>query len=424
MTSFQRDALQNFVDDGEKDHPPVFTGRQDILKHVLTKAARTSDRKSGIPGNTTVITGAPGAGKSSVLGEIDKRSSDENNVRVVHASESDVTKHIPKVLQAIAYAGIATSSGWSEALLKFGHKWSSYVPTVGGFGMSIDLKTLFTSNVPTDISDLATKCPSENWTSVIILAVDEIQRLPTDKDRDHAILLRNIHDASTGLPITLVLAGLGDTNSVIRSMGLTHGLSPYSLGCFSVEERHELTEEWCDHFHIKIGSCRSQIDALMAKTDGWPRHVHWAQQALAEALLVKGVDGHADKIADWNAVQLRSDTLRHGYYGAQYSEVMKYSSKLTAQVLYEAARADRTGVGLPISQVVDVVETYNGAEPGSAWRVPSEESSHSYVTHLIHCGALEENPETGGLTCPIPSFQNYILCRGGLDPAELEQNVE
>ncbi len=55
MTSFQRDALQNFVDDGEKDHPPVFVGRQDILKHVLTKATRTSARKSGIPGNTTVI---------------------------------------------------------------------------------------------------------------------------------------------------------------------------------------------------------------------------------------------------------------------------------------------------------------------------------------------------------------------------------
>ncbi|MCY4288780.1 MAG: hypothetical protein OXC63_09330, partial [Aestuariivita sp.] len=208
--------------------------------------------------------------------------------------------------------------------------------------------------------------------------------------------------------------------SVIRSMGLTHGISPYSLGRFSLKELHELTEKWCDHFHIEIGSCRSQIDTLMTKTDGWPRHVHWAQQALAEALLITGVDGYADKIADWNVVRHRSDQLRHGYYGAQYSEVMKYSSKLTAQVLYEAARAERTGVGLPISQVVDVVETYNGAEPGSAWRVPREESSHSYVTHLIHCGALEENPETGALICPIPSFQNYILRRGGLDPADVE----
>ena len=147
----------------------------------------------------------------------------------------------------------------------------------------------------------------------MILAVDEIQRLPPDQDRDHAMLLRTIHDASTGLPLTLVLAGLGDTHKRIRSMGLTHGIQPYALGCFSGEELHELTEEWCDHFGINIGSCWSQMDVLMTPTDGWPRHVHWAQQALAEALLVKGVDGHADQIKDWTAVQRRSDTLRHGY---------------------------------------------------------------------------------------------------------------
>ncbi len=421
MANFKRSELQRFVNRREKSPPPVFVGRKSVLNDVLTIAAETRQERIGIPGNTTVLTGAPGAGKSSVLGEIAKRSFYENNVRVVHASESDVTKHIPKVLQAIAYAGIATSAGWSEALLKFGNKWSSYLPTVGGFGMSIDLKTLFTSNAPTDISDLATKCPSENWTSVVILAVDEIQRLPPDKDRDHAILLRNIHDASTGLPLTLVLAGLGDTQSVIRSMGLTHGISPYSLGCFSVEELHELTEEWCDHFQIEIGSCRSQIDALMTKTDGWPRHVHWAQQALAETLLVTGVDGIADKIEDWNAVQRRSDKLRHGYYGAQYSEVMDYSPQLTAQVLQKVGTAKRTGETLNTSQLRQKIKSYCDTDLSGNFECPPEHTANTFITHLMHCGALEKNPETGALTCPIPSFQNYILRRGGLDPDALEQ---
>ncbi|MCY4304483.1 MAG: hypothetical protein OXC62_06855, partial [Aestuariivita sp.] len=82
MANFKRSELRHFVDDGEKSPPPVFVGRQDVLKHVLTKATRTSDRKSGIPGNTTVIQGAPGAGKSSVLSEIDRLSLSAN-VRVV-----------------------------------------------------------------------------------------------------------------------------------------------------------------------------------------------------------------------------------------------------------------------------------------------------------------------------------------------------
>ena len=161
MANFKRSELQHFVDDGEKDHPPVFAGRQDILKSVLTKATRTSARKCGIPGNTKIITGAPGAGKSSVLSEINQRSSDENNVRVVQASESDVIKHIPKILQAIAYAGMATPAGWREALFRFDHHWTSHLPTVSGLGMSLDLKTLFTSTAPTDLSDLATQYPRE-----------------------------------------------------------------------------------------------------------------------------------------------------------------------------------------------------------------------------------------------------------------------
>ncbi len=415
MTSFQRDELQRFVNRREKSSPPVFVGRTSVLSDVLAIAAETGQERVGIPGNTTVITGAPGAGKSSVLGEINKRSSCAKNVRVVQASESDVARHIPKVLQAIAYAGLASSAGWSEALLRFGNKWSSYLPTIGGFGMSLDLKTVFTSNTPTDIRDLATKCPGENWTSVVILAVDEIQRLPPDKDRDHALLLRNIHDAATGLPLTLVLAGLGDTQSMIRSMGLTHGLSPYSLGCFSVEERHELTDGWCDHFQIDIGSCRSQIDDLMAKTDGWPRHVHWAQQALAEALLVKGVDGSADKIGDWNVIYQRSDTLRQRYYEAQFSDKMEASRKLTAHIMKTVAQAQKDGKTIQFDNVVDIAGKYTKSDRSSGWKVPEGETPYSYVTHLVHCGALQRtlNPRT--MTCPIPSFQTYIIQQGESD---------
>jgi len=213
---------------------------------------------------------------------------------------------------------------------------------------------------------------------------------------------------------------------VIQSIGLTHGLSPYALGCFSRDELHECTEKWCAHFGITIGSCRSQMDDLMVRTDGWPRHVHWAQQALAEALLVEGVDGHADRIKNWNAVQRRSDTLRHGYYDTQYSEVMVASCKLAGHVMLDVTYAERAEDGLTFGQVVDAVTTYNGAKPGSEWTLPEDMNAPAYVTHLIHCGALQRrsmNPSDHAFTCPIPSFQSYILRRGGLDPAALDQTL-
>ncbi|MCY4303677.1 MAG: hypothetical protein OXC62_02655 [Aestuariivita sp.] len=154
-------------------------------------------------------------------------------------------------------------------------------------GFSADLASILTDEPPSSVIDLEKRLPSDQWVSTIILAIDEAQRFTEGYDTPHANILQMLYDAENmHFPMTLVITGLSDTHSVIRSMGLTHGLSPYSLGCFSVEELYELTEKWCDHFHINIGSCRSQIDDLMATTDGWPRHVHWAQQALAEAFLV------------------------------------------------------------------------------------------------------------------------------------------
>ena len=423
MAYFKRSELQRFVNMREKSPPPVFVGRKSVLSDVLTIAAQTRQERFGIPGCTTVIQGAPGAGKSSVLSEIDRLSLSAN-ARVVKITSDFLQKHTPKALQRIAFAAAAEPVKWQEAIQQFGTKWGQRVGRIELMGFSANLASVFTDEPPSSLITLEERLPSDQWGSTVILAIDEAQRFTGGYDTPHANVLQTIHDAeNVQLPLTLVLAGLGDTQSVIRSMGLTHGISPYSLGCFSVEELHELTEGWSDHFHIKIGSCRSQIDALMAKTDGWPRHVHWAQQALAEALLVKGVDGHADKIEDWNAVQRRSDKLRHGYYDAQYSEVMKYSPQLTAQILQEVGKAERTGKLLNTSQLRQRIKAYCDTDPLGNFEYPPEHTANTFITQLMHCGALTENPATGVLTCPIPSFQNYILRRGGLDPASLEQTL-
>ena len=162
----------------------------------------------------------------------------------------------------------------------------------------------------------------------------------------------------------------------------------------------------------------------MAATDGWPRHVHWAQQALAEALLFPGIDGHADRITDWSAVQRRSDTLRYGYYAAQYSDLMDYSPSLTAQVLKDVGTAHRTGQLLNTNQLRQTIIRAGDTDPSGTFECPPDHTANSFITHLIHCGALEKNPETGGLSCPIPSFQSYILRRGGIDPITLEPAVD
>ncbi len=409
MDSLQREALQNFVDDGEKDHPPVFAGRQDVLQDVLVKARRTGERQGGIPGNTTVIQGAPGAGKSSVLSELEIQAPHVADARVVKISNTDLIKAIPAVTRAIAIASASEPAQWLDLWARMGSKWIQTLPYQKDFQIPLY----------TDLTDLQQNRASTAWNAPVIVAVDEVQRLAPDKTATYARFLQQIHDASTGLPVTLVLAGLGDTQSVIRNLGLIRGLQPHSLGCFTPEERVDLTEEWCAHFGIRIGDRWSEIDTLMEATDGWPRHVHWAQQALAEALLVEGVKGNADRIVDWVPVQARSNQLRQGYYNTQYSDVMKYSPKLTGQVLHDVGSAAGTAESLDASQIRQRIRSYCENDQTGDYECPPGQTHATFITHLIHCGALEEDPDTGTLICPIPSFQSYILRRGGKDPSLL-----
>ena len=390
----------------EKSYPPVFVGRETIINKILAIAETTRIEATGIPGNTTVIQGAPGSGKSSVLSELEIRAPRAINARVVNIANTDLEQNIPDVTRAIAFAASRDNAQWFDIWSQSGPEWLQRLPQMKGF------------NIPRyeSLIDLQRYRPASTWTAPVIVAVDEAQRFPENKSAPYAQFMQEIHDAKgVRLPLTLVLAGLGDTQSVIRSMGLTHGLRPHPLGCFDAEELDELTGAWCAHFGITVGAQRDRIDRLMSPTDGWPRHVHWAQQALAEALLVPGVDGDADRITDWTTVHHRSDQLRHGYYQTQFSDVMDYSPKLTAQILYDVALAEMQGNILNASQIRKKIKSYCESDRTGDFECPPEHTYAEFITHLIHCGALQQDPDNDGILCPIPSFQSYIIARGGFE---------
>ncbi|MCY4153136.1 MAG: ATP-binding protein [Aestuariivita sp.] len=425
MAYFKRSELKHFVEDGEKDHPPVFAGRRNIMEPILTTVRRTGERKRGIPGNTTVIQGAPGAGKSSVLRELTRFNTDlsEEGPKTLYISSVELEENFSDVLLAIGTLGQTKKSRLKALALKGARRFGglALLDVAGLMEVNIQtVKALFREHEIRNIGALHKAFPASDWDTPVIVAVDEAQNLPPGRSTSQSNFLRTLHEAVTQLPLALVLAGLGDTQSVIRSMGLTRHQVTHRIGRFTLDEQAELTDRWTAHFGITIGDQRGRMDQLMAPTDGWPRHVHCAQQALAEALLAPGVDGHADRIPDWRDVHARSDQLRHSYYETQFSDAMVASCKLVGRVMVDVTRAFREGDGLTFGQVVDAVDRSNGHEPGSEWTLPEDMNARSYVTHLIHCGALEENPETWSLTCPIPSFQSYIGRRGGLDPATLE----
>ena len=158
----------------------------------------------------------------------------------------------------------------------------------------------------------------------------------------------------------------------------------------------------------------------MAPTDGWPRHVYWAQQALAAALLADGIDGKADRISDWPAIYAQSETLRQGYYRTQYSDVMKRAEPLTTKVMWRVAQAEALGEGISLAEIIAEVDAACDSNKGGKFRMPLGYNEETFVTHLIHRGVLQDVTDSNAMTCPIPSFQTYILKRGGQDPSKLQ----
>ncbi|MYB35580.1 MAG: ATP-binding protein [Gammaproteobacteria bacterium] len=421
MTAFLREALQDFVIEGEKSPPPVFIGRQDILGDIFSQAELSGRKGIASPGNTRIIQGAPGAGKSSILSELTAQNLHADFPKTLQVSSIEVCDEFPDVLKAIGALGASPKSKLETMAETTARALGglAMLDVLGSASLSLNLSALFQSSDIRTIGSLHKVVPASQWDSPVIVAIDEAQNLPAGHDSVPARFLRAIHEATTKLPITLVLAGLGDTQSHIRSLGLTHGIQAHSLQGFTKEECAELMNGFCDYFGIRVGDCDRQLCALSHAADGWPRHMHWAQQAVAEAVLEPGIDGNLDRIGDWTKVQARSDVLRQGYYNSQFSDEMTFARKLVAQLMLEVGKAQIEGQILQEDEIRNRVRIFIEQDLSGNYELPDGFSPQGFVKHLIHCGALQEDPHNHGMSCPIPSFQSYIIRRGGLDPRQL-----
>lgn len=423
MTAFRREELQDFVTEGEKSSPPVFIGRQDILDDILSLAELSGRKGIAPPGNTRIIQGAPGAGKSSILSELAAQNPHVGFPKTLQVSSVEICDEFSDVLKAIGILGGSPKSKLGTMAETAAGALGSLamLDVLGSTSLSLNLSALCKSNDIRTIGSLHRAVPASQWDSPVIVAVDEAQNLPAGHDSVPARFLRAIHEATTRLPITLVLAGLGDTQSHMRSLGLTHGIQAHSLHCFTMEECIELMNGFCDYFGIRIRDCASQLYALSRVADGWPRHMHWAQQAVAEAVLESGIDGDLDRVTDWTKVQARSDILRQGYYNSQFSNEMTFARKLVARVMFEVGKAQAEDQALQEDDVRNRIRILSEQDMDGDYALPDGFSPQGFVTHLIHCGALQEDPDNHGMSCPIPSFQGYIMRRGGLDPHQLSK---
>ena len=407
------DRIREFLDLDEGDPPPVFVGRDAVLDDILD----TARRKAGRAKVTRVLQGAPGAGKSSLLNEMQKRWPErDGDPRVVYLFSSLLADSLPLALREIMAAGAMEPDGWRRMV----SDRLSRIRSIGFGGISIGIGD---KGQVSSLYDVALLHPSDKWKAPVIVAVDEVQRLFGSPHTPEARFLQAIHDGSTGLPLTLVLGGLSDTAARAGQMQLTRirnihqiaGLAVSDDGKQPVNEPRAFVEGMCDHFGLDPSRHLPELHDLTDLCDGWPRHLHYAAVALAEdALRVDGDMRHMD----WPGIHGRTLELRHIYYQNQFSGRMQESYCLVAAVMADVpdpvkprrVRFDRAAALASI-----VRHRREGDSPEDIpWRLPEDTTPGQFLKHLVHQGALyiDGTAGTGEIHSPSPSFRSHLIEAG------------
>ena len=416
--AFDKDGLRDFIAAGEKSPPPVFVGREGVISDILAAAERAwrpGKSRHGEPGMTRIVQGAPGSGKSSVLAELESRCrraparSGAPRALILNSADiADPAYVLRRLAEAVnpaeadglfrderrsfrldlgvRPAGIGGGAGWDRSSER-----PAAEPTLAAFA-----RWAAGWNSPGDTRDL-------KWDFPLIVAVDEAQRLPPGPHSPAANFIQSIHDAAVGLPLTLVLAGLGDTPDVAGSMGLTRGLTLHPVGALSGEETEELLRAFCGRFGIAAAGVGDQLARLAAPCEDWPRHLHFALQAFGSAVLEKG--GDAARIS-WDGVFAAAAGSRRAHYSAQQDMAMRESGNLVGAVMFELDR------NLSAMEIISLIERKASAgRPEGGWSLPPGADARSFRRHLVHQGALQMD-EAGRFNCPIPSFRGFLIDEG------------
>jgi len=411
VPGFRRAALEDFLEERDGSPPPVFVGREDILGEIERVAVRTW-KGAGAPAHgmakaTTVIRGAPGAGKSAVLDELKERAVERDGAsgqsRIVTVESQDLVDDLPTVIDLIGVAGGLPERKWRDI--------SSSLST------GLDLKA-FKAEMrktwsapdnarPKSLVQLAETAPAARWQGPVVLCVDEAQRIPGDEATAHARFLQTFHGSRSGLPLSLVLAGLGDTMKRAKAMHLTRleARECMALTCRGQDsEVAFLMGRFCRKFGVDPTGFEAHLDALAAPCEGWPRHLHFMLRALGRGLCESGGDLER---TNWANVEAEAAESRKTYYKGQKSYEMKDADILVARVM------DGLEDGMSQRMVKSLVR--RSVDDRDGCRLPGNMDIDGFFDHLVHQGVLHERADET-FHCPIPSFRTHLVHADGLDP--------
>ncbi len=348
---------------------PYFHGRESIQRDFKKILERAHASKTG---TTFLIQGAPGAGKTALLFELEKIAS-RSQWEVVYINVQDL--HNP--------AHLAQTFG------------KSYV-TRKQTATNLDAKVLSREHIKEVAGDssviqvLQKLIPDHG----VVLILDEAQRIAdfvgTPYKMEVGGLLEEIHNGKLGQPAILLAAGLGPT---ITSFGKL-GISRFSEDCvvelstLSKESERAVIEDWIKKEGRGQGDPSAWMDAIVQETHGWPRHVHSYAKHASEYLQSNSGVMTSDGLS---SVLEAGHKARKVYYKQRVDDFKPSEIQCLAKAIADVQP------GIPMDDV-DIVS--------SMTQKFGDDRAEELFKRLEEKGILEKT--TLGYIVPIPSMHIWL----------------
>ena len=344
--SFNAEGLQDFLIDEDRMINPFFTGREDLQYRIEQKSKLISQKylkgSSSNPagGQTQVIQGPPGIGKTSLLEKIRQNCIDQLNDESVSHKIIPVMVTNPRIL-TFKHLSMNIHDTIKEldskiTITKVKENASMALSKISslslhGFGIGWDNSSVDKLTFP------------KNYT--ILLLIDEIQTIANKEGSEVEDVLLGLHGGSNGYPIFPVFAGLSNSEAVLLEkmssprlgVGAVHNLQPLSL-----EEVKESFGKFIEHFNVEStpGLTSELGDEIGEWVDGWPKHVENSLRAFGELLLeVKGKLSAVDVLA----VKDRATQYRVNYYNSRFGK-LESSKRIIGEIMAEMGPKPRSGL--------------------------------------------------------------------------------
>ena len=409
------EKLARWANVGERGAPVAFAGRQREIDLAIRQIEAWHPGTT--PGRTVVAQGAPGAGKTALLGEIAHRLPERlPNAVAIYMPTPWIDDSVPNVLEelAVKMAGVPADT----------LRTSKGSETVAG------VKAVATARHAESRSVLPPSLKtwrafSREFESVAdrmkptLLLVDEIQRIGEgEATRD---LLYHLHDQTT-FPVVLVCGGLSTSAARLGEAGLSRLDEGRILriDALTAAEAQRSLEESLGIMADDVGGIAGHPDrwarALAPPTQGWPQHVTCHFRAAAEALLESGHLAFDD-------INLRDTLARAENNMRRYYDRRLEASRTQTVLVYAVheainARATRRTDAMAVVDAVRPLLGRHDAEDHDA----TFRRAGDCINQMLYAGvvAYATNTTTSPLSIPIPSMATHIA---GLLTAEQREAV-